>query len=93
MGARWQRPGQQAAATPGGDQPGDHADSRLAQQCNASRRARCFDRAHARLRALVAGLPSERHVIQGDLLNRKVLVRASRITAVIGWATCCTVTG
>jgi hygromycin-B 4-O-kinase len=47
--------------------------------------ARCFDRAYARLRELAAGLPRERHVIHGDLLNRNVLVQGSQITAVIDW--------
>jgi hygromycin-B 4-O-kinase len=46
---------------------------------------RCFDRAYARLQELVAGLPAERHVIHGDLLNRNVLARGARITAVIDW--------
>jgi hygromycin-B 4-O-kinase len=46
---------------------------------------RPFDRAYARLRELTEGLPDERHVIHGDLLNRNVLVQGSRITAVIDW--------
>jgi hygromycin-B 4-O-kinase len=47
--------------------------------------ARPFDLAYARLRALAADLPDERHVIHGDLLNRNVLVAGQRITAVIDW--------
>jgi len=46
---------------------------------------RCFDHAHARLAELAAGLPAQRRLIHGDLLNRNVLVQASRITAVIDW--------
>jgi hygromycin-B 4-O-kinase len=44
---------------------------------------RPFDQGYARLRELTAGLPGERHVIHGDLVNRNVLVQNSRITAVI----------
>jgi hygromycin-B 4-O-kinase len=47
--------------------------------------ARPFDRAYTRLRELAAGLPEQRHVIHGDLMNRNVLVQGSRITAVIDW--------
>jgi hygromycin-B 4-O-kinase len=46
---------------------------------------RPFDQGYARLRELAAGLPDERHVIHGDLVNRNVLVQDSRITAVIDW--------
>lgn len=46
---------------------------------------RPFDQAYARLRELAEGLPDERHVIHADLMNRNVLVRGSRITAVIDW--------
>lgn len=42
-----------------------------------------FDQAYARLRELAVGLPDERRVVHGDLLNRNVLVQGSRITAVI----------
>jgi hygromycin-B 4-O-kinase len=44
-----------------------------------------FDQGYARLRELAAGLPDERHLIHGDLVNRNVLVQGSRITAVIDW--------
>ena len=44
-----------------------------------------FDTAYARLRHLVEGLPTERHVIHGDLANRNVLVQGGQITAVIDW--------
>jgi hygromycin-B 4-O-kinase len=44
-----------------------------------------FDRGYARLRELAQGLPDERHIIHGDLLNRNVLVQDSKITAVIDW--------
>jgi hygromycin-B 4-O-kinase len=44
-----------------------------------------FDRGYARLRELARGLPGERHIIHGDLLNRNVLVAESKITAVIDW--------
>jgi hygromycin-B 4-O-kinase len=44
-----------------------------------------FDRGYARLRELAQGLPNERHVIHGDLLNRNVLVQDSNVTAVIDW--------
>ena len=46
---------------------------------------RTFDLAYARLRELAEDLPDERHIVHGDLLNRNVLVRGSRITAVIDW--------
>ncbi len=46
---------------------------------------RPFDQGYARLRELAAGLPDERHLIHGDLVNRNVLVEGSRITAVIDW--------
>ncbi len=44
-----------------------------------------FDRGYARLRELAEGLPEERHVVHGDLLNHNVLVQGSRVTAVIDW--------
>jgi hygromycin-B 4-O-kinase len=44
-----------------------------------------FDRGYARLRELAQGLPGERRIIHGDLLNRNVLVADSTITAVIDW--------
>jgi len=44
-----------------------------------------FDRGYARLAELAEGLPDERHIIHGDLLNRNVLIQALRITAVIDW--------
>jgi hygromycin-B 4-O-kinase len=44
-----------------------------------------FDRGYARLRELAQGLPDERHIIHGDLLNRNVLIAGSKITAVIDW--------
>jgi hygromycin-B 4-O-kinase len=44
-----------------------------------------FDRAHARLRELAGDLRGQRHLIHGDLLNRNVLVRGERITAVLDW--------
>jgi hygromycin-B 4-O-kinase len=44
-----------------------------------------FDRGYARLRELARGLPGERHIIHGDLLNRNVLVAGPEITAVIDW--------
>ena len=44
-----------------------------------------FDRGYARLAELAEGLPDERHIIHGDLLNRNVLVQAPQITAVIDW--------
>ena len=44
-----------------------------------------FDQGYARLRELAEGLPDERHVIHGDLVNHNVLVQGSRITAVIDW--------
>jgi hygromycin-B 4-O-kinase len=44
-----------------------------------------FDQGYARLRELAQGLPDERHVIHGDLLNRNVLVQDSKVTAVIDW--------
>jgi hygromycin-B 4-O-kinase len=46
---------------------------------------RPFDEGYARLRDLAEGLPDERRLIHGDLLNRNVLVRSSQITAVIDW--------
>jgi hygromycin-B 4-O-kinase len=46
---------------------------------------RPFDRGYARLRELAEGLPDERHVIHGDLVNRNVLVLGTRIAAVIDW--------
>jgi hygromycin-B 4-O-kinase len=46
---------------------------------------RPFDRGYARLRELAVGLPDQRHVIHGDLVNRNVLVQGARITAVIDW--------
>jgi hygromycin-B 4-O-kinase len=46
---------------------------------------RPFDQGYARLRELAAGLPDQRYVIHGDLVNRNVLVQAARITAVIDW--------
>jgi hygromycin-B 4-O-kinase len=47
--------------------------------------ARIFDQAYDRLRELTSRLPSDRHLIHGDLMNRNVLVQDSRITAVIDW--------
>jgi hygromycin-B 4-O-kinase len=44
-----------------------------------------FDEGYARLRELAEGLPAERHVIHGDLVNRNVLVQDARITAVFDW--------
>jgi hygromycin-B 4-O-kinase len=46
---------------------------------------RPFDQGYARLRELAAGLPDQRNLIHGDLVNRNVLVQGSRITAVIDW--------
>jgi hygromycin-B 4-O-kinase len=46
---------------------------------------RPFDQGYARLRELAAGLPDQRNLIHGDLVNRNVLVQRSRITAVIDW--------
>jgi hygromycin-B 4-O-kinase len=46
---------------------------------------RPFNQGYARLRELAEGLPGERHVIHGDLVNRNVLVQGTRITAVIDW--------
>jgi hygromycin-B 4-O-kinase len=46
---------------------------------------RPFDQAYARLRELAEGLPDQRHVVHGDLMNRNVLVQGTRITAVIDW--------
>ena len=46
---------------------------------------RPFDRAYARLRKLAEGLPEDRHVVHGDLVNHNVLVQGPRITAVIDW--------
>ena len=44
-----------------------------------------FDLGYARLRELAEGLPDERHIVHGDLVNRNVLVQGPRITAVIDW--------
>jgi len=44
-----------------------------------------FQAGYVRLAQLVDRLPSERHVIHGDLLNRNVLVDGARITAVLDW--------
>jgi hygromycin-B 4-O-kinase len=44
-----------------------------------------FDRAYARLRELAEGLPDDRHLVHGDLLNHNVLAQGSRVTAVIDW--------
>lgn len=44
-----------------------------------------FDLGYARLRELAEGLPDERRIIHGDLVNRNVLVQGRRITAVIDW--------
>ena len=44
-----------------------------------------FERAYARLRELSEGLPDERHIVHGDLLNHNVLVQGSQVTAVIDW--------
>jgi hygromycin-B 4-O-kinase len=44
-----------------------------------------FDRGYAMLRELAEGLPHDRHMIHGDLVNHNVLVQGSRITAVIDW--------
>jgi hygromycin-B 4-O-kinase len=46
---------------------------------------RTFDLGYARLRELAEGLPDERHIVHGDLVNRNVLVEGPRITAVIDW--------
>jgi hygromycin-B 4-O-kinase len=46
---------------------------------------RPFDQAYARLQELVGGLPEERHIVHGDLVNHNVLVQGPRITAVIDW--------
>jgi hygromycin-B 4-O-kinase len=46
---------------------------------------RPFDQGYARLRELAAGLPDQRNLIHGDLVNRNVLVQGARITAVIDW--------
>jgi hygromycin-B 4-O-kinase len=44
-----------------------------------------FDRGYARLRELAQGLPDERHIVHGDLLNRNVLAQGSTVSAVIDW--------
>ena len=44
-----------------------------------------FDLGYARLRELAEGLPGERRIIHGDLVNRNVLVQGRQITAVIDW--------
>jgi hygromycin-B 4-O-kinase len=44
-----------------------------------------FRTAYARLEELVTGLPTPRHIVHQDLLNRNVLVQGSEITAVIDW--------
>jgi hygromycin-B 4-O-kinase len=46
---------------------------------------RPFDRAYARLRELAEGLPDQRYLVHGDLVNHNVLVRGSQVTAVIDW--------
>jgi hygromycin-B 4-O-kinase len=46
---------------------------------------RPFDQGYAWLRELALGLPEQRHLIHGDLVNRNVLVQGGRITAVIDW--------
>jgi hygromycin-B 4-O-kinase len=44
-----------------------------------------FQAGRVRLAELVDRLPTERHVIHGDLLNRNVLVHRERISAVLDW--------
>jgi hygromycin-B 4-O-kinase len=44
-----------------------------------------FRAGYARPRELVTGLPQDRHVIHGDLVNRNVLINGATITAVIDW--------
>jgi hygromycin-B 4-O-kinase len=44
-----------------------------------------FDRAFARFRALVPGLPEARHLIHADLLHYNVLVQDDRISGVLDW--------
>lgn len=44
-----------------------------------------FDLGYAKLRELAEGLPGERRIIHGDLLNNNVLIQGPQITAVIDW--------
>jgi hygromycin-B 4-O-kinase len=44
-----------------------------------------FGIGYATLRSLVAGLPDERRMVHGDLLNRNVLVQEAGISAVLDW--------
>jgi len=46
---------------------------------------RPFDQGYAQLQELAPGLPDERHVIHGDLVNHNVLVQGSEVTAVLDW--------
>jgi hygromycin-B 4-O-kinase len=46
---------------------------------------RPFERAYAKLQELAEGLPDQRHLIHGDLLNRNILVQGADIAAVIDW--------
>jgi hygromycin-B 4-O-kinase len=77
-----------------GHQPGNAPGPRLAGR---PRRfpvgVEPFDQAYARLQELTRDLPSKRHIIHGDLVNRNVLVQGPEITAVIDWETPCTATG
>jgi hygromycin-B 4-O-kinase len=46
---------------------------------------RAFQTGYAKLAELANRLPTERHVVHGDLLNRNVLVDGGRISAVLDW--------
>lgn len=46
---------------------------------------RAFETAYACLESLAAQCPNDRHVIHSDLINRNVLIKGDRITAVFDW--------
>ena len=74
------------------DRPSNRTHGWRAALEGSPRGTRDFDAALKALERLTERMPTERHVIHNDLLNHNVLVQGDRISAVLDWATLCTVT-
>ncbi len=69
----------------GADRPTDRVSGWRARLAESSTGLGPFEEAFERFRSLVADVPSDRHLIHGDLLNHNVLVDGGRVTAVFDW--------
>ncbi|HEV3287531.1 MAG TPA: phosphotransferase [Streptosporangiaceae bacterium] len=86
LDTRWDRSRRHLAPGLASCLPGDRPRSRMAGRARGlTAGAAPFRAGYARLRELVTGLPQDRHVIHGDLVNRNVLINGATITAVIDW--------